>query len=239
MVTVPNPVTIMVVEPVLTSPTTRSHGVLTMDTLDVDHGRLEYTIDDPEGECRAIAVVCHPHPEHGGSIHNKVVYHTAKELSDHGARVLRFNFRGVGASSGEYDGGTGERQDARDAVAFLQESHPDVPLVLGGFSFGSMVSLSLIDELGAVAGIGVGIPLTLYDYSHLLDLDVPLLVVQGEHDPFGTYDDVRTFFGEHVTNVEVHGVDGAEHFLKDRYSILRSLIRDFLRAHAEWAKVEG
>src|SRR5712671_4968785 len=96
----------------------------------VAHGRLEALLRGPEAPFAA-AVFCHPHPLHGGTMNNNVVYRVAKALNDAGAAVLRFNFRGVGASTGSHDAGAGEEDDALAALDFLAEHHPGLPLWMG------------------------------------------------------------------------------------------------------------
>src|SRR5213594_4403030 len=96
---------------------------------------------DPQASPRLAALVCHPHPVHGGTMHNKVVYRIARGLRRSGAVVLRFNYRGVGKSEGSYDNGIGETEDARVALAYLRSRYPDLPYSLAGFSFGSRIVL--------------------------------------------------------------------------------------------------
>src|SRR3954463_8395345 len=103
-------------------------------------GRLEALLEEPEDrDPIEVALVCHPHPQHGGTLHNKVVYRIARGLRGAGAVVLRFNFRGVGRSEGEHAHGVGELEDARAALDWLRERYPDLPFALAGFSFGSRV----------------------------------------------------------------------------------------------------
>src|SRR5262249_33867390 len=107
-------------------------------------GRLEALLEEPEDpEPRLAALVCHPHPLYGGTMHNKVVYRIARGLRQSGIVVLRFNFRGVGASEGEQAHMTGEIEDARTALAWLRERYPDLPFALAGFSFGARVITQL------------------------------------------------------------------------------------------------
>src|ERR1700758_3931415 len=133
-------------------------------------GRLEallWTVADVNPA--SIALVCHPHPLFGGTMHNKVVYQAAKTLDALGLPVLRFNFRGAGLSEGEHDRGRGEQGDVKAAVDFLAEEFPGVPLLLAGFSFGCWVGLRVgcaderVQEL-----IGMGTPVNSSDFSYLL-----------------------------------------------------------------------
>src|SRR5437764_8039989 len=111
-------------------------------------GRLEALLEEPEDrDPIEAALVCHPHPQHGGTMHNKVVYRIARGLRKTGCVVLRFNFRGVNLSEGTHDGRAGEVEDARTALAFLRERYPELPYSLAGFSFGSRIALKLGCEL--------------------------------------------------------------------------------------------
>jgi alpha/beta superfamily hydrolase len=112
--------------------------------LPVAHGALEAILKESATPFAAV-VVCHPHPVHGGTMNNNVVYRVAKALTDAGASVLRFNFRGVGRSTGAYDNGVGEEDDARAALDFLAERAPGIPLWMAGFSFGARVGLTVGD----------------------------------------------------------------------------------------------
>ena len=107
-------------------------------------GRLEALLEEPEDSApREAALVCHPHPQHGGTMHNKVVYRIARGLRRAGAAVLRFNYRGVNLSEGAYGHGEGEVEDARAALAYLRSRYPDLPVTLAGFSFGSRIALRM------------------------------------------------------------------------------------------------
>jgi alpha/beta superfamily hydrolase len=136
-----------------------------------------------------VALVCHPHPLFGGTMHNKVVFHTARTLHSHGFPVLRFNFRGAGLSQGAHDRGIGERDDVRAAVDFLSAEFPGRPIVLAGFSFGAWVGLRVGCEDARISEIiGLGIPVNSSDLSYLESCDKPKLFLQGELDQYG---DVR------------------------------------------------
>jgi alpha/beta superfamily hydrolase len=150
------------------------------------HGHLEAVLKEPSVPLRGAAVVCHPHPLFGGTMHTKAVYRAAQALNEVGFVTLRFNFRGVGASTGSHDDGLGERDDAKTALDWLAAKYPGVPLLSGGFSFGSLVALAVGAEDDRVAALlGLGLPLTRderYDYTFLRDVAKPVLVVQGEND---------------------------------------------------------
>ena len=151
----------------------------------VAHGQLEAIVREPPAPVAA-AVVCHPHPRGGGTLNNNVVYRLAKALVDGGVATLRFNFRGVGMSSGAYAEGLGEEDDARDALDFLRARHPALPLWIAGFSFGARVGLSVgardprVEKL-----LGVGLALKMFDYSFLSACTKPKAIIQTSHDEYG------------------------------------------------------
>lgn len=195
----------------------------------VSHGQLEATLKEPsDGRVRGAAVVCHPHPIHGGTMHTKAVYRAAQGLNDAGLITLRFNFRGVGTSTGSFDDGIGEQEDAREALAWLEQEYPELPLVMGGFSFGSMVGLTVGSEDDrVVALLGLGLPVELedrYDYGFLGESGKPTLVVQGEHDEFGSGEAIAMALaglGSHVSLVRIPDTD---HFFEGRLDDLREAV---------------
>src|SRR5215467_2253333 len=150
-------------------------------------GRLEALVEEPENDApREIAVVCHPHPQFGGTMHNKVVYRIARGLRRAGAVVLRFNYRGVNLSEGSYDEGEGELEDARACLNFLRGRYPDLPVTLAGFSFGSRIVLRIACAgAGARRVIAAGFPTIDKDRDYLADCTVPRIFVQSTHDQYG------------------------------------------------------
>lgn len=150
-------------------------------------GRLEALLEEPEEmEPREAALVCHPHPQHGGTMHNKVVYRVARGLRKSGCVVLRFNYRGVNLSEGSYGHGEGEMEDARVALDYLRSRYPQLPFTLAGFSFGSRIVLRLgCAGIGARRVIAVGFPTIYKDRSYLEGCTVPRIFVQSDHDEFG------------------------------------------------------
>ncbi len=159
------------------------------------------------------AVICHPHPLFGGTMHNKVVYNAAKTIDALGIPVLRFNFRGAGLSAGSHDNGRGEQGDVQAALDFLAAQIQDVPLLLAGFSFGSFVGLRVgcrdarVNEL-----IGMGIPVNGTDFSFLADCPKPKLFVQGAVDQFGARNKVEEMVAELPGENRLVVVKGADHF---------------------------
>lgn len=200
----------------------------------VSHGHLEAILKEPDAPPRGAAVVCHPHPLHGGTMHTKAVYRAAQGLNEAGLLALRFNFRGVGTSTGSYDQGVGEQDDLRAATDWLVAEHPQLPLVVGGFSFGSKVALSVgVEDARVDALLGLGLPVDMdehYDYGFLADTDKLILVVQGENDDFGPAERVRSTLsplGSHITVVPVAGTD---HYFEGRLDELRSVIRGYFES---------
>src|ERR1043166_2631719 len=153
----------------------------------VEHGRLEAILKEPrEQPPKGAALVLHPHPLGGGTMHNKVVFRAAAALNDAGLITLRINFRGVGQSTGEHDEGRGEREDVRAGLDYLAANYPAQAITVCGFSFGSRVGL----EVGAgdervVRMIAIGAPVDKYDFDFLERCGKPILFVRGEHDEYG------------------------------------------------------
>jgi hypothetical protein len=204
-------------------------------------GRVEAILMLPEAPPAAAAVVCHAHPLHGGMMHFKVVFRAAKALQSAGLAVLRFNFRGVGRSEGAYDHGTGEQEDARAALFEVRDRVPGVPLVLGGFSFGSMVALRVAARDPRVRAVfALGYPLRMADHlpgasplrmaedhSFLASIDRPRLFVQGEHDEFGPGAALRALAEPLPPPREVVVVPGADHFFDGRLDALQGAVADW------------
>jgi alpha/beta superfamily hydrolase len=193
-------------------------------------GRLEAILMLPHDRPVAAAVVCHAHPLQGGIMHFKVVFRVAKALQSAGLAALRFNFRGVGRSEGTHDYGEGEQEDARAALFELQDRLPGLPLVLGGFSFGSVVALRVAARDARVAAaLALGYPIALEaDRAHLAAITVPRLFVQGELDRFGPGDSLRAMAEALPPPREVVVVPGADHFFDGHLDALQGAI-------ARWA----
>src|SRR6185295_4576537 len=154
------------------------------------HGRLEAILKAPRAETvNGVALVLHPHPLGGGTMHNKVVFRAAAALIDSGLTTLRINFRGVGQSSGEHDEGRGELEDARAGLDYLSHEYPEQEITLCGFSFGARVGLEVgIADQRVGRLISIGTPGDKYDFSFLTSCCKPILFVHGEHDEYGSVD---------------------------------------------------
>ncbi|HEX5965623.1 MAG TPA: alpha/beta family hydrolase [Pyrinomonadaceae bacterium] len=198
----------------------------------VAHGQLEAILKEPrQGPPRAAALVLHPHPLGGGTMHNKVVFRAAAALNDAGLVTLRFNFRGVGQSTGQHDEGRGEQDDVRAGLDHLAGQYPQLPLVLCGFSFGARVGLDVgIDDDRVQYLIGIGTPLDKYDFSFLEACRKPLLLVHGEHDEFGDVEQLRQLAAEleKRTQVRLVVIPGAAHFFENRLDELKRAIADWI-----------
>jgi len=181
-------------------------------------GRLEAMLwTTPEAEPQLAAVICHPHPLFGGTMHNKVVYQAAKTLHQHGVPVLRFNFRGAGLSEGVHDRGEGERGDVRAALDYLAKEFSGRPILLAGFSFGSWVGLRVGCEDSRVTElVGLGIPVNDSDFGYLGACAKPKLFIQGGNDQFGSRANVEALFKSLPEPKQLVFVEGADHFFTGR-----------------------
>src|SRR5688572_8520768 len=156
------------------------------------HGRLEAILKDPRGEVRGGALVLHPHPLGGGTMHNKVVFRAAAALNEAGLITLRVNFRGVGQSTGTHDEGYGEQDDVRAGLDYLAEEYPEQEITLCGFSFGARVGLEVgIADNRIVRLISIGTPVDKYNFGFLEQCRKPILFVHGEHDEYGDANRLR------------------------------------------------
>jgi alpha/beta superfamily hydrolase len=178
-------------------------------------GDLEALLEEPEdGNPVEACLVCHPHPAHGGTMHNKVVYRMAKGLRRSGRVVLRFNFRGVGRSAGSYDHMIGEAEDARAALDTLRTRYPVLPYSLAGFSFGSRIIMRLGCGLPDVRRlVGVGFPTWREDNSYLTRCNgIPKLFVQSTIDEFGPREELEALFETIAGPKELRFIEAGDHF---------------------------
>jgi uncharacterized protein len=177
-------------------------------------GRLEAVLMHPAASPVAAAVVCHAHPLHGGVMHFKPVFRAAKALQSAGLAALRFNFRGVGRSGGTHDHGSGEQEDARAALGELERRFPGLPLVLGGFSFGSTMALRVAARDARVRAVfALGYPLRRAgDTAPLAAVRQPRLFVQGERDEFGPGEELRALVEPLPPPRELVVVPASDHY---------------------------
>jgi alpha/beta superfamily hydrolase len=202
-------------------------------------GMLEGLLRLPDADAptpRMIALICHPHPVGGGTMHNKVVFRVAQALGTLGIPSLRFNFRGVGRSTGTYDAGRGEQDDVRAALDYLVSrfsEFPDTPVCLAGFSFGSAVGLPIgCDDLRVRQLIGVGVPVSLMGVDALDGCFKHKLIVQGEHDEYGPLAEVRAWFARIPEPKHLTIVPDADHFFSDYQAELHDAVIDYFQSGA-------
>ena len=201
-----------------------------------EHGHLEAILKEPRTEgasiLRGAALVLHPHPLHGGTVHNKVVFRAARALNNAGLVVLRINFRGVGLSTGTHNNARGgEQQDARVALDYLTHAYPNLPVTLAGFSFGARIGLEVgVRDSRVRYLIGIGTPVNMdYDFAFLSECRKPLLLVHGERDEFGDISKIQALAHElppeAQTRVEV--IPGAGHFFEGQLDEMSRVIREW------------
>ena len=202
--------------------------------LDGPAGRLEALLNTGTPAATYAAVVCHPHPLYGGTLHNKVVFHVMKALNSFGFPVLRFDFRGTGLSQAEHDHGNGEVDDVRAALDWVdREFH--LPLIFAGFSFGAAVGLrAACPDPRVKAAIGLGLPVSpmddrTYDFSFLASCVKPKLFVSGGRDQFGTPAQLEALAATIPGPKELKLIPGADHFFEGRLRELRDAIEHWLR----------
>lgn len=208
------------------------------------HGRLEAILKEPrhaiEKDAASIshtrvALVLHPHPLHGGTMHNKVVYRAARALNEAGLTTLRINFRGVGNSTGTHDEGRGEQTDARIALDYLIDNYPNSDATLAGFSFGSRVGMEVGMKDERVARlISIGTPVNMTDFSFLRECRKPILFVHGERDEFGDAEKLRALVATLPTGAHARFeiVSGVGHFFEGKLDEMSQRI-------TEWTKRAG
>ena len=193
-------------------------------------GRIEAILKEPAGEVTRAAIVCHPHPLFGGTMHNKVVFRIAKAFHQSGFAALRFNFRGTGRSEGSHDEGRGEQDDLRAAIGFVEQRYPGAEIWLAGFSFGSAVMLRVACGLErASALVAAGVPVSKYDFEHLASCAKPKLFVQGGRDEFGPAADIGRLFEALPEPKRLKVIDGADHFFEGRLDELEQVVKDFIK----------
>ena len=192
-------------------------------------GRLEAVLMHPASTPVAAAVVCHAHPLHGGVMHFKPVFRAAQALQSAGLAVLRFNFRGVGRSASVHDFGVGEQEDARAALFELERRFPGLPLVLGGFSFGSSIALRVAArDIRVKAVFALGYPLAREaDRAPLDAVRQPRLFVQGENDEFGAGATLRALAESLPPPREIVVVPGSDHYFTERLPALQAAVRSW------------
>lgn len=195
-------------------------------------GHLEAILKPVDGDAKPAyaSIICHPHPLYGGTMHNKVVFKTAQILQMNGIPTLRFNFRGVGHSTGSYDEGRGEMDDVRYALDFMSRKYPGVPVILGGFSFGAFVALkvAVIDDR-VQAMIGLGVPARWFSKGNpLKGCHKPKLFIHGTKDEQASYEDAIRWFEEVPAPKRIVSIQDADHFFQGRLGEVQAIIANFV-----------
>ena len=189
-------------------------------------GRLEALYRDLQ-DPSAVAVICHPLPTHGGTLHNKVVFRAARGLENANVATLRFNFRGVGASTGTFDAGEGEQDDFLAALAWLRRKHPEKKVIAGGFSFGSWVaSRAGCETTDCDALFLIGTPVNKYDFGYLRNCEKPMLFLHGTQDEHGDVAKLEPLV-QQVRNAESVIVTGADHFFTKQLEAVEETMRSW------------
>jgi len=186
-------------------------------------GTLEGLLWDVESPVAA-AIVCHPHPQQGGTMHNHVTYRIARAFREHRVAALRFNFRGVGRSTGAYDEGRGELDDARSALGYLLQRYRGLPLVAAGVSFGGRIALQLTLADARVAKVlAAGLAVRLFDYGFIRQLRRPAAFIQAENDEYADLDAVRDLIAQVPPPRELFVVPGSDHLCTGRLKELEEV----------------
>jgi alpha/beta superfamily hydrolase len=202
-------------------------------------GRLEALLNAGASDATHAALVCHPHPLFGGTLHNKVVFHTMKALNSFGFPVLRFNFRGTGLSEGQHDYGEGEVEDVRTALDWIDTEY-HLPIIFAGFSFGAAIGLrAACSDSRVRAVIGLGVPVApvaadsedprVYTFEFLHDCVKPKLFVSGARDQFGPRAKLEALAASVPEPKKLVVIEGADHFFEGRLHELRNAIETWVK----------
>ncbi len=193
--------------------------------------QLEAVLREPHDHPLSGAVVlCHPHPVYGGTMDNRVVFRAGKAVMAAGFAALRFNFRGVGASTGTFDQGEGEKDDVAFVIDWLEQRYPGTFMSLIGFSFGAWVGLQVgCADRRIQAVVGLGLPLNFYDFDFLAGNTKPAMFVAGTRDEFCPRERLESLAGRLPPTSRVQFIEGAEHFFTRELDRVQSLITGFFR----------
>ncbi len=197
-------------------------------------GRLEALLNAGSPDATHAAVVCHPHPLYGGTLHNKVVFHAMKALNHFGFPVLRFNFRGTGLSEGEHANGVGEVEDVRAALVWLEREYT-LPVIFAGFSFGAAVGLRAAyadDRASALIALGlpaVAVEDRIYDFEFLRTCTKPKLFVSGSRDQFGPARKLEALVNTFADPKKLVRIEAGDHFFEGRLKEMRVAIEKWIR----------
>jgi alpha/beta superfamily hydrolase len=197
-------------------------------------GRIEGRYHHSDKPNPHIALVLHPHPLHGGTMNNKVVYNTYHALAKHGFSVLRINFRGIGRSQGTFDSGIGELADAATALDWLELHNPTANSIwIAGFSFGAWIALQLLMRRPEIQNfITIAPPVSKYDFSFLSPCPTPGFIIQGDQDSIVPEEDVASFVSklskQKSANIEYKVVHSADHFFRNKMDELIESLDEYI-----------
>ena len=195
-------------------------------SIDGPVGLLSGELWEPEGPPAAAAVLCHPHPSHGGTMRSTVVFRAARALQAAGSAVLRFDFRGVGESGGTHDGQGGEEQDLAACLDWLEARYPGLPRWAGGFSFGARTVAGLLarGSRGVQRVLLIALPVLVEPCAEVAALDLPGLILMAENDAFGTRADLTARSPGLAPGLELDEVPGADHFFTSALDDLQARV---------------
>jgi uncharacterized protein len=197
--------------------------------ISADDVQLEANLREPKDPPRGAVVVCHPHPVYGGTMDNRIVYRAAKAAAMAGFAALRFNFRGVGQSTGQFDQGVGEKDDVIGALRWLKNKYPELPLALIGYSFGAWIGLQIgCTEPSVIAMVGIAPPLDLYAMEFLTQNPKPSLLIVGTQDEFCSRESILQLQPRLPAASSLHLLEGADHFFSEQIDMVEEFISEFL-----------
>jgi len=196
-------------------------------------GALEALLETPqESGIAGCAVICPPHPLHGGTLQNKVAHTLARSFTGQGLVALRFNFRGVGESAGEFDEGRGERDDVIAAVNWLTGHYPDLPLWISGFSFGAAMAIAAAAKYAPAGLVSIAPAISRIAATHSQQPDCPWLIVQGDQDELVDIDRTIAWLNELDPGPELQVFPATEHFFHGKLVLLREAVGAFIGKHS-------
>jgi alpha/beta superfamily hydrolase len=199
--------------------------ILESTFIDGPAGRLEALHEGPDDSIaiERVAVVCHPHPLHGGTLQNKVVFRLARAIRNAGSAVIRFNFRGAGKSEGEHDHGKGEQDDVRAVIAYAQERYPALPIIGAGFSFGSNVAIRVACQDGIFERfIAAGLPADRGGFEFLADCKTPKVFIHSTNDEHGSRENLQSVFDAAAGPKALQWIESKDHFFVDKLDELEA-----------------
>lgn len=191
---------------------------------------LEAIVDRPPQEnSKFVAICCHPHPQHGGTLSNKVIYTASRSIAGLGIVSIRFNFRGIGNSDGDYADGNGEQEDLQAVVKWALAEYPGRKIILAGFSFGARISALQAVPLNAVLLISIAPPIGYIDFEGFQRPNCPWLIVQGDEDELVVADQVASWADGFEHKPELHRMPATTHFFHGKLTELRKVVSEYVQ----------